>query len=134
MSFPIAIVAFVASLLWELVEARTDVLAQNETRIAARKSLGFCVLVALIAVLLGAFWGYLLGGGNAEDATSLSLDRPANGLILASFFSGFGSIPALKSFKLLPIVNKVIGKISFEDTPIAGGRGPVGLFRLWWSL
>lgn len=132
MNFQVFAVVFVAVLLWELVEARTDFLLQKRTRIAARKSSGFWLVVVLIAAGLGAFWAYFLSNGEGE--VFFYGDRPTNAVILAGFFCGFGSIPALKSFKLLPVVNKAIGKIGFDDTALTQAKGPLGALRLWWSL
>lgn len=134
MSLVLAIVAFAGAIVWELVEARTDMLGQKAVRVAVRKSFGFWLVVTVICLILGGFWGYFLGGLMAPSEVFFDPDRPANGLILTAFFSGFGSIPALKGFKLLPIVNKVIGRISFDDTSLKEGKGISGAIRLWWAL
>lgn len=134
MSLVLTIVAFAGAIVWELVETRIDMLGQKSVRVAVRKSFGFWLVVAVICLILGGFWGYLLGGLLPPSDFFFDSDRPANGLILTAFFSGFGSIPALKGFKLLPIVNKVIGKISFDDTSLKKGKGVSGAIRLWWAL
>ncbi len=134
MNFVILLFGFLGALTWELSELRADQLGQKRTRVNARKSIGFWIVVFVISSVVGALNGLILSGSGGLTLLEVSFAPPAKALVLASFFMGFGMIPALKSFKLLPIVNKIIGRISFEDTGVASSRTPFSAVWVWWAL